>query len=350
MTVAEPTITFRGTSSTYNDIELFREGEIGKAKVLNRVKDDRVLKPTAEDLTVSEPVTADKIAEKLEIYGGCRVKNYLPTEVADQIWNEVEPYFGGGRKWEGDFFPKETSRVCGIMNKSKTACERYLTHPLLTEVAARFLGKENAFIMGQELITAYSAPQLNSSVTFNIGPGAHGQPLHRDDIIHHNIRKYREKYEYGSETALGCMLAHSTTTYYNGATKFIPGSHLWDHYRVPSEDECVYAEMEKGDAFFMLASCFHGGHANTTKDEQRKQSILFMTQGVLRQEENLYLETPLDYFKTLSVDAVKAFGIPSSDPKLGYVGDLVNPLYLVKPELENEKGADDPFEKTYQLA
>lgn len=34
---------------------------------------------------------------------------------------------------------------------------------------------------------------------------------------------------------------------------------MWDHETPPDESLCVFAELEKGDAFIMLASCFHGG-------------------------------------------------------------------------------------------
>lgn len=34
------------------------------------------------------------------------------------------------------------------------------------------------------------------------------------------------------------------------------------------EDLCEYAEMGRGDAFMMLAWCFHGGSANTADEER----------------------------------------------------------------------------------
>ncbi|CDK28006.1 unnamed protein product [Kuraishia capsulata CBS 1993] len=346
MTVPPPKdLSETAPSSTLSNVELSVDGAIKTARIINPIKDERSLKPSVADLTVSEPVTADKISEKLEIYGGAIVKNFLSHEITDKIWSDISPHFKK-RTWNGDFFPQQTTRVTSIVTKSKTVCEEYMCHPLYMEVAARFVGKKNTFIIGQDLTTAYSEPQHNSSTTLSIGPGATNQPFHRDDIIHHNIRKYREKYEYGYETAIACCLAHNKTTKANGATRFIPGSHLWDHQRIPQEDEVVYAEMEKGDAFFMLASCFHGGSANTTKDEYRNQSFLFMTQGHLRPEENIFIETPMEYFETLSVQALKSIGLAASQPYCGWFRDLEDPLHVVKPETLT---GDDQFENTFKI-
>jgi ectoine hydroxylase-related dioxygenase (phytanoyl-CoA dioxygenase family) len=55
----------------------------------------------------------------------------------------------------------------------------------------------------------------------------------------------------------------------------------------PSEDLTYYAELKKGDAFIMLASCFHGGSANTTTGQYRLVFGTFTTRGWLEQEENV---------------------------------------------------------------
>ena len=55
----------------------------------------------------------------------------------------------------------------------------------------------------------------------------------------------------------------------------------------PNEADTFYAELKKGDALLMLASCFHGGSANVTRDEHRLVFGTFATRGWLRQEENV---------------------------------------------------------------
>jgi len=70
--------------------------------------------------------------------------------------------------------------------------------------------------------------------------------------------------------------------------RFIPGSHLWSPETPPSEDLAFYAELEPGDGFMMLSSCYHGGSANTTKDQERLVYSCFMTKGYLRQVRDVY--------------------------------------------------------------
>ena len=82
-------------------------------------------------------------------------------------------------------------------------------------------------------------PLLNSSLTYHISCGGPRQRLHRDDMIH-GIHHSGE-YSLLNETMLGFMIAGSKTTRGNGATMAIPGSHKWDHDRVPKTDEVCFA-------------------------------------------------------------------------------------------------------------
>lgn len=43
----------------------------------------------------------------------------------------------------------------------------------------------------------------------------------------------------------------------------------------------MYAEMEPGDAFLMLASWYHDGSASTTEHEERLLYATFMCKGYL---------------------------------------------------------------------
>ncbi|KIW36459.1 uncharacterized protein PV06_11275, partial [Exophiala oligosperma] len=97
------------------------------------------------------------------------------------------------------------------------------------------------------------------------------------------------------------------TTKANGATRFIPGSHLWKHDTPPAEDLCVYAELEPGDGFIMLASCYHGGSANTTTNQERL-------------EENQYLNNSPEVLASLYDDEMlKLIGYNLSAPFLGWI-------------------------------
>jgi ectoine hydroxylase-related dioxygenase (phytanoyl-CoA dioxygenase family) len=47
----------------------------------------------------------------------------------------------------------------------------------------------------------------------------------------------------------------------------------------PDDNLVSYAELKRGDAFMIFASYYHGGGANTTKDEERLIFSCFMTRG-----------------------------------------------------------------------
>jgi len=116
-----------------------------------------------------------------------------------------------------------------------------------------------------------------------------------------------------------------------GATRFIPGSHLWDYREGPArEEQAVYAELDVGDAFMMLSGCFHGGSANTTVDEERLVYSTFMTRGYLRQEENQYLANDWKEVQKLSPRLQERMGYAISQPFLGWV-DLESPMLLLHP-------------------
>jgi len=140
-------------------------------------------------------------------------------------------------------------------------------------------------------------------------------------MIHHNepTRMNAEDYKLGQDTGIGWFVAGKKTTKANGATRFIPGSHLWDLETPPSEDLAFYAELQPGDGFMMLSSCFHGGSANTTTNEERLLYSCFMTKGSLRQEENQYLSNNPDIIKHMyDVDTLKLIGYNTSAPFLGW--------------------------------
>lgn len=137
-----------------------------------------------------------------------------------------------------------------------------LANPLFVEVSNRLLTTKTSSWLGSTEEHYVSLPQLNSTAVLAIGPGARAQDLHRDDILHHTRlpRITADQYTMDRDTALGIFLAASKTTVANGATRFIPGSHLDASSDGPAnEDDTVYAEMDPGDIFLMLASCFHGG-------------------------------------------------------------------------------------------
>ncbi|EME89570.1 uncharacterized protein MYCFIDRAFT_128824 [Pseudocercospora fijiensis CIRAD86] len=223
--------------------------------------------------------SVDEVVEALKIAGGCVIKNAVPHEDLDTIQNDLRPLLEADTPWEGDFFPEQTRRCYALIPNSRTCAEKVVMHPLYQAVCDKFLTTKNWFWSGHKKTYATSKPQIMNSVCFSIRPGATAQPLHRDDWCYHVVARRADKYpdDLQRDTGIGFFVAAKKSTIQNGATRFIPGSHLWEHEREPDDDLAVPAELEKGDAFMMFASCYHGGGSNTTEDEERLLYSCFMT-------------------------------------------------------------------------
>lgn len=121
-------------------------------------------------------------------------------------------------------------------------------HPLYQRVCSAFLRTTNWFWSGHKKTYATSLPQIMNTVCFSIGPGATAQPLHRDDWCYHVVARKVEVYpeDLQRDVGVGFFVAGKKATRENGCTRFIPGSHLWEHEREPEDELCAFAELEKG--------------------------------------------------------------------------------------------------------
>lgn len=276
---------------------------------------------------------ADEVVASLIRHGGCVIRQLIPDKsVLDEIEKDVRPHIEADRPWVGvDFFPPETRRAMGLVGKSQAFTENIPANTLYRDVCSRLLSSTHRAWLGHQLNTTVSEPQLSNTIVFSIGPGAKRQELHRDDSIHHNFLPQLDSYNdyrIGRDTGVGLFVAGKRTTRLNGATRFIPGSHLWGEDRCPNEELAYYAELAPGDAFIMLASCYHGGSANMTEEEERLVYSCFMTKGFLRQEENQYLANSVEHVKQYSLDLQKLIGYSVSKPFLGWV-NLEDPIKLL---------------------
>ncbi|KAK5121560.1 hypothetical protein LTR85_004732 [Meristemomyces frigidus] len=302
----------------------------------------KVLEFNAADATTAEVIKA------LQTAGGVVLRQFISSEANQQIERDVRPWLEKDRPWNGewtvlrlepasdvvigDFFPPETRRAYGMMGKSRTFAENVVGNQLWTEVCDALLTcvHEKNWV-GDKKERSVSLPQLMNTIIFSIGPGARAQVLHRDDSNHHQALSAVAEHELGRDTGIGLFVAAKKTTKQNGATRFIPGSHLWDYDEGPAqESQTFFAELEPGDAFMMLSGCFHGGSANQTAHEERLVYSTFMTRGYLRQEENQYLANDTEAIKKLPAWLQERMGYSVSKPFLGWV-DLESPMTLLHP-------------------
>lgn len=273
-------------------------------------------------------VVIDDIIKGMIKAGGVIVRNVISNNTLAQVEQDTRKFILSDSEWEGDFFPKETRRVCGLAGKSKAFTEGIVGNEIFKAVADRLLTSKMSCWIGDKWEEHVSPAQLNNTIIFSINPGARSQALHRDDMIHHNMPKSMsaEDYKIGQDTGVGFFVAAKKSTKANGATRFIPGSHLWAHETPPQESLTAHAELLPGDGFIFFSSCYHGGSSNTTTDEERLLYSFFMTKGYLRQEENQYIANKWDDLKDMYDDAMlQRIGYSLSAPFLGWV-DLKHPL------------------------
>ncbi|KIW32401.1 uncharacterized protein PV07_03950 [Cladophialophora immunda] len=288
-------------------------------------------------LTFEADADPAEVIKALKISGGCKVKGAVDKAILAQVERELRPHIEADVVWEGDFFPIQTRRVEGMIGKSPICAEHIINHPLYQAVCKEFLTTKNWYWSGQKKIFATSDPQLNNSICFSIGPGAWDQPLHRDSWCHQTYEKEVAVYpdNYDRDVGIGWFIAGKPATRENGATRFIPGSHLWSKDRPPQEELAVHAELEPGDAFMMLSSCYHGGSANKTTDQERLLFSCFMTKGWLRQEENQYLAIPKEVVLKMPVHIQQLMGYKLSQPFLGWV-ESDDPRVVLDPSLKDD--------------
>ncbi|KAH9214097.1 phytanoyl-CoA dioxygenase family protein [Leptodontidium sp. 2 PMI_412] len=289
-------------------------------------------------------VTTSEVVSSLIKNGGCIIRNILDAGTLATIESDVRPWIPKDQPWTGEFFPPETRRVMGLVEKSKIFTDSIPGNKLYRDVCDELLTSWHESYHGQKLMKSESKPQLNNTIVFSIAPGAKRQELHRDDMNIHNkleALSSHEDYKMGRDCTIGFFIAGKKTTKANGATRFIPRSHLWATSQPPMEELARHAELNPGDGFMMLASAYHGGSENSTIDQERLIYCCFMAKGFLRQEENQYLANSLESVKRYTPEMQKMIGYSVSSPFLGWV-DLEDPrkLIMTEEELKLEAGKD----------
>jgi len=204
--------------------------------------------------------------------GGVVVREQVEVGVVDAVMSELREHFDTvGRRSEGDFNGYQTLRLPQILARSRTSAE-LIGHPAVMQVADAIL------------LPNCANYQIGSTTAIEIHPGEGSQFLHKDDDMY-PIRVV------GMELQISAMWALSDFSVENGATRFIPGSHMKMEQYPRDESVTVAAPMPKGSVFYYMGSVLHGGGANRS-DMARAGLINTYTLGWLRPEVNQVLAIP----------------------------------------------------------
>jgi ectoine hydroxylase-related dioxygenase (phytanoyl-CoA dioxygenase family) len=194
-----------------------------------------------------------------------------------------------------DFEGWSTKRIYALFRKTR-CFDDLAIDPLVWDVTAQVLGPHF---------------QLSAPTGIQIGPGEPAQILHRDDSIYPLPKPHQE-------VVLNTMWAFDDFVEANGATRMVPGSHLWEPGRTPTQPDTIPMEMPAGSVMFYLGSVWHGGGANNT-DRPRLGVILEFIVSWMRAQENHLLAVPRDVAATLPERLQELLGYNIYPPFMGYV-------------------------------
>jgi ectoine hydroxylase-related dioxygenase (phytanoyl-CoA dioxygenase family) len=263
---------------------------------------------------------ADAVLVALERDGVVIVEGLLSPDVVQRVNDDVERAVDRADPNEAFFNPvmsafhgPATKQVSGVPGLSRAFATDVMCNPLLLALCDRVL------------LPSCARYQLNLGHLLQRGPGADEQWLHRDELVWSDVPQPHP------ELQLASVIAFVDFTRENGATRVVPGSHLWPDRTLPAveqlqtpvgAEQLAYAEMPAGSAVIYTGGTIHAGGSNVT-DIPRRAVHLSYCLGWLRTEENNYLSFPPAYVATLPRLAQELLGYAVHDSIArggGYLG------------------------------
>ena len=253
--------------------------------------------------------TADEIARHLAVHGYAIVDDLLPKETLDRLAGEAAPHVEASDVGGDDYDGGHTRRTGALIANCPTSRDLVM-HPTAVGVAER-------------LLAPASAVQLLLTQIITIEPGETAQKLHRDQMMF-------DLYPFPVDFHVQCntMWALTDFTADNGATHLVPGSSALTD-AAAADLESAQAEMQRGSVLFYEGKVLHGGGANTSGGVRQGVNITYGV-GWVRQEENQYLACPPAVARTLDDELLKMMGYQQGAFSLGYVGDQLDPLAVLR--------------------
>lgn len=228
--------------------------------------------------------------------GGVILTGALTRDQVDAVNGELDGPFGalrpgnfstGEDSFIADFYGHTTVRLLHCVRYSKTLRDAFLDQAIIQEYAA-------ATMTGP-----VGSHTMYSSQGIAIHPGEKVQMLHRDDQGLASILGTHHRD--GTSIQVNFLLALTEVTEEMGATRVIPGSHLWEDFTDPgTHEQTIPATMEPGDVLFINGKVLHGGGANVTEDRVRRVLSTAISPGIILGEEAWPHVIPLEEVKTYS--------------------------------------------------
>jgi len=257
--------------------------------------------------------TPDRVAALLERDGCVVVDRLASAERVATLVAELQPFIDATSPGVDSFSGRNTRRTGALIARSPNARDFVMDPTVLGTV--------------QQMLSHSKNYQLHLTQVISIGPGEPAQMIHRDQWAYDFFPFPR-----GYEVQCNTLWALTDFNERTGATRVVPGSHRFEDRLKFKHEETEPAEMEAGSVLFYSGALYHGGGANCS-DEVRMGLNITYNLAWLRQEENQYLATPPEIARELPEPLLRLMGYAKGAYALGYVGDLLDPIAAVRPEL-----------------
>lgn len=265
---------------------------------------------TSVDTTIQRLPSTTPAADILAIVardGGVIIEGLLSQDQVARFNTEIDPAvaaLAAGSTHENEivqeFHGANTKRLTNLVNHSDVFREEIIDLDLVHDLCdARFLEESGTYWM-------------TTAQVIEIGPGNRPQMLHRDL---ENWYPFVGMGPAGPEITLNFLIALTEFTEENGATRVIPGSHLWPDFEDRgTPEQTIPATMQAGDALFISGKTVHGGGANVTADQYRRAVSFAFNPGYLVGEEAYPFLVSRDVAATLPERVQRILGFRSQYP------------------------------------
>ena len=122
-------------------------------------KDPRPI-PEVPDLNcesyASEDALVHDIIEGIKTAGFCVIRQIIKPDIRAKISSELRPYTIQVEPTPGEFWPKETRKICSMMSKSETYALHFVGHSVWQKVGEHFMTSTL-----KDYWVIYSAPSIS---------------------------------------------------------------------------------------------------------------------------------------------------------------------------------------------